>query len=115
MRSKTKTKTVVSKLEMPDGNLSLNDKANSNTLNDYFSLVFVIEPDQPLPDFEDWPFNQLLEHIVITDNDVEKALPGLKSGKSQGPDSLHPKYLKELKDLIKEPKKISMMKRIGGL
>ena len=64
---------------MPVINLTLNDQETANTLNDYFSTVFEIEPDQPLPDFEDWLFNQSLEHIVITDNDVKKGFIWLKT------------------------------------
>ena len=44
MRSKTKTKSVVSKL---DGKLTSNDQETPNTLNDYFSTIFEIEPDEP--------------------------------------------------------------------
>ena len=52
MRSKTKTKSIVTKLEMPDGNLTSTGREIADTLNDYFSTVFEVEPDEPLPDFD---------------------------------------------------------------
>ena len=66
MQSKAKTKSVVSKLEMPDGNLTSRDHETANTLNNYFSPVFEIEPNEPLPDFVDWNFAETLEYILQT-------------------------------------------------
>ena len=66
VRSKTKTKSVVSKLEMPDGKLTSNNQETANTLNDYFSTVFKIEPDEPLPEFEDRPYVQPLSSLEMT-------------------------------------------------
>ena len=52
VRSKTKTKSIVTKLEMPNGNLMTTDQETADTLNNYFSTVFEVEPDEPLPGFE---------------------------------------------------------------
>ena len=103
VRTKTKTKSVVSKLEMPNGELSSNDQETANTLNEYFSTVFEIEPDDPLPNFEDRPFHYITDNLIINENNVEKAVAALKPGKSQGPDLIHPKFLKETKDYIIQP------------
>ena len=103
VRTKTKTKSVVSKLEMPNGELSSSDQETANTLNEYFSTVFEIEPDDPLPNFEDRPFHYITDNLIINENNVEKAVAALKPGKSQGPDLIHPKFLKETKDYIIQP------------
>ena len=47
-RSK-QTKSKVTKLEMPDGKLSSTDQETANVLNDYFSTVFEVEPDESVP------------------------------------------------------------------
>ena len=112
VRTKTKTKTVVAKLEMPNGKFTCNDQETANTLNDYFSTVFEKEPDEPLPVFEERPVTKHLENIDIAEKDVEKVLTALNPSKSQGPDMFHPKFLKETKDLIKYPLKIIFQKSL---
>ena len=71
---RTKTKTVVAKLEMPNGKFTCNDQETANTLSDYFSTVFEKEPDKPLPVFEERPVTQHLKNIDIAEKDVEKVL-----------------------------------------
>ena len=110
VRSKTRTKSVVSKLVMPNGNLTSTDQETANTLNEYFSTVFEVEPDGPLPPFENRPFRYQTDNIVVTENDVEKSLAALKPSKSQGPDLFHPKFLKETKDNITKPLKTIFQK-----
>ena len=50
--------------------------------------------------FEARPFP---DNLIINENNVEKAVAALKPGKSQGPDLMHPKFLKETKDYIIRP------------
>ena len=113
VRSKTKTKSIVTKLEMPDGNLTTTDQETADTLNNYFSTVFEVEPDEPLPEFENRTFTQPLEDISITNSIVDKVLSALNAGKSQGPDQIHPKFLKETKDLLIEPLTIIFQKSLN--
>ena len=97
---------------MSDRNLTSRDQETANTLNNYFSTVFEIEPEEPLSDFVDRNFAELLEYINIMDKDVEKILVALKPGKSQGSIFFHPKYIKETMDLIKEPLKVIFQKSL---
>ena len=113
MRPKTKTKSIVTKLEMPNGNLTTTDQETADTLNNYFSTVFEVEPDEPLPQFENHTFAQPLEDISITNTIVDKVLSALNAGKSQGPDHIQPKFLKETKDLLIEPLKIIFQKSLN--
>ena len=85
---------------MPNRELSSSDQETANTLNEYFSTVFEIAPNDPLPNFEDRPFHYITDNLIITENNVEKAVAAHKPGKNQGPDLLHPKFLKELKYYI---------------
>ena len=86
---------------------------NLDTLNNYFSTVFEVEPDEPLPEFENRTFTQPLEDISIINSIVDKVLSALNAGKSQGPDQIHPKFLKETKDLLIEPLKIIFQKSLN--
>lgn len=106
VRSKSKTKTTVSKLQTGGGALSTNDQETANTLNNYFSTVFEQEPHGPLPPFDERPYQQPLENIEITENAVERVINALNSSKSQGPDNFHPKYLKENKSMLLYPLKV---------
>ena len=106
VRSKTKTKTAVSNLTNSLGGLSKNDQETADILNDFFASVFELEGDGPIPDFDERQYNQELNHILITEEHIEKAINKLKQSKSQGPDNIHPKFLKESQFSIKRPLQI---------
>ena len=91
---------------MPDRKLPSTDQETENTLNDYFSTVFEVKPNEPLPEFEDRTFIQPLEHISITEREFENVVSALNASKRQVPDLFHPKFLKGTKDLITLPLKI---------
>ena len=113
VRSKSKTKTTVSKLQMENGALSTNDQETAKTLNDYFTTVFEREPDGPLPVFPERNYQDILQTTEITETKVEKAINALNPSKSQGPDNFHPKFLKETKDQITKPLKIIYEKSLN--
>ena len=103
VRSKSKTKSTVSKLQMNNGALSTTDQETATTLNSYFTTVFEKEPDGPLPVFQNRVYQEALLTTEISEIKVEKAIEALKPSKTQGPDNFHPKYLKETKDQLKVP------------
>ena len=72
-------------------------------LNTYFASVFEIESQGALPEFPDRDFHETLSYVEITENLVEKAIDRLKPSKSQGPDNLHPKLIKECKNTLLQP------------
>ena len=53
--------------------------------------------------FEKQNYNEPLENVIITEELVSKAIERLNSSKSQGPDNIHPKLLKETQSIIKKP------------
>ena len=55
VRSKTKTKLSVSKLDKGDGELTQCDQEAADVLNDYIASVFEVEEDQELPTFNEQP------------------------------------------------------------
>ena len=103
VRKHTKTKTVVSKLQMPNGELSSTSQETANTLNNYFASVFKKENLDNIPNFDDRPFNQTIETVNITKELVEKAIKRVNPTKSQGPDKIHPRFIEQTKDNIIEP------------
>lgn len=112
VRSKTKTKSAVSNLTNSLGELSKNDQETADILNDFFASVFELEGDGPIPDFDTRQYNQELNHILVTEEHIKKAINKIKQSKSQGPDNIHPKFLKETQSSIKRPLQIIFQKSI---
>ena len=86
-----------------NGTLTVVDKERANILNNYFASVFTKEKDENLPHFEERYITHPLDELEITSETVEKSLSSIKAGKSQGPDMIHPRILKETSSQIIEP------------
>ena len=97
----SKTKKLVSQLLSSDGTLTSSDQETANTLNEYFSCVFSNENTNTIPEFNNINFNHELDQIVITEKKVEEIIRNLKPSKFQGPDKIHPHFLKQTKDQLK--------------
>ena len=78
------------------------DKERANILNNYFASVFTKEKDENLSHFEERYITHPLEELEITNETVEKSLSSMKAEKSQGPDMIHPRILKETSSQIIE-------------
>jgi len=100
IRSKSKIKTGVGDLEGSDGSLYSSNKDKAEILNCYFSSVFTEEDSECIPTLEDRVFNNELTDIVVTPQNVEKALLNLNTSKSPGDDMLHPLVLKEARSVL---------------
>ncbi len=96
-RSKTKTKFVINKLEKSNGELTTDDQESANVLNEYFASVFEDESMRNIPSLDAKQCIEQLISIEINEIKIEKAIDKLKPSKSQGPDNLHPKLIKETK------------------
>ena len=71
------------------------DKEKAEVLADYFSSVFTNEPQGPTPTLQGLKTpEQEMEEIKVTQDDVQKILQKLKTDKAQGPDGMHPYFLK---------------------
>ena len=66
-----------------------------------------------LPDFPDREFMEVLTTIDITSDDIKKAIAKLKPSKSQGPDNLHPKFIKECSEQLIKPLKNIFVKSLN--
>jgi len=81
------------------------DLDKANVLSNYFSIVFNSDLCNVVP-----PCNvrcsTVMDNVIIDVNDVNKCLNILNVNKSYGPDMLHPRILKELKNEIALPLKL---------
>ena len=85
-------------LKCEDGSLVTDDSRKAEVLNNFFSSVFTCEDLNNLPSLDDsvWSEGVTLADIRITPEAVEKKLRELDPNKSQGPDMIPAKVLKEL-------------------
>ena len=78
----------------------------ADVLNDYFLSVFTKEAIEnvPIPQqmFHGTENDKLLD-VIIKKDMVQTKLEEINSNKSEGPDEIHPRLLKELSSVIAEP------------
>ena len=104
IKSKAKTRDGIGDLHVdPEDIKSIkteDNKEKANILSEYFSSVFTKEAEGDVPVPNDSRVQQDMQAITVTENIVLKVLQTLKTDKSPGPDSLHPRLLKELSESI---------------
>lgn len=100
VRSKSKTKVTINELENEDGTLTTDSVEKARILNKYFVSVFTNENTDSMPDFRSRHNGEPLENIEVNDEAVNKIAKKLKPEKSQGPDGIHPKFIKETIDTL---------------
>ena len=95
VRAKTKTKSTLGAIENLQGNLTSDKTESANILNDYFASVFEVEENDQIPEFQERNYDSALIDIEINEEQISKIVKALKPNKSQGPDRIHPRILKE--------------------
>ena len=66
VREKTKTKSGISSLKLPDGTTAETDQAKAEALNNFFSSVFTREDLSTIPTLPDRQFDRLIDNITFT-------------------------------------------------
>ena len=84
-----------------EGKVSESNQETACIQNNFFASVFEKEEDEELPDFMEGNYSQPLESLIFTEEQVSKVIDRIKASKSQGPDNIHPKMIKETKSAIK--------------
>ena len=94
------------------GNTLGNDIDIAERLNNHFSSVFTNEDVSNIPTFDNRVFAHETSTTSITVDKIKKNIMGLKESKSQGPDELHPRVIKECVEEIAEPLTIIFRKSL---
>ena len=95
--SKTKPKENVTNLFKDDGTLTKTNKEKADVLNSFFCSVFTQENTNFMPSFDTFNMKEnALSCFDITEEQVIKRLSQLNINKTEGPDGMHPRLLKEL-------------------
>lgn len=105
VKEKLKTKSGIAELrEEVNGEVKFasSDEDKARVLSEFFGKVFTVEPD--LVDLPEQVYNvpQPMPNIEIAPEDVLGRLQKLKVDKSPGPDNVHPRILKELREELKD-------------
>jgi hypothetical protein len=107
VNSKRKAKSGIPELHVStSGGLrtdAISDSDKAEVLACFFSSVFTVEGEGELPTMESANFTERSRDDKFTPTEVRSLLAGLDASKSQGPDMVHPKVLKELSDIIDIP------------
>jgi hypothetical protein len=111
--SKLKTREGVADLENEDGTFVTVDMDKATKLNNFFCSVFTQEDTSCIPTCESKQCISPLKDIDIEVEVVKKLLKTLDESKSQGPDELHPKILKEMAEELAGPMSCVFRKSIN--
>ena len=99
----TKIVTGIGDLETPSNGLTGNDKDKAEILANFFSSVFTQENMENMPTVTMSKSNGGLKSYEIGVEDVRKKLSILNPNKSPGSDKLHPRILREMKNVLDKP------------
>ena len=103
VNSKLKTRETIPSLKNADGSISVTPREKAESLNSYFSSVFVNEDLANVPDILGNHTEDTLESIDFSEDKVLVKLQQLNPNKSPGPDGWHPYYLRELANELSKP------------
>lgn len=106
-QSKLKTRAGIPDLVIDDGDGNISqakdDESKANHFQEYFGGVFTDEPDGEMPEFDEREYEKALSTIQITEDMILTKLKKIKVNKSPGPDTLHPRVIREISGEICKP------------
>ena len=100
-QSTTRTRPDIADLNV-DGRLTRTEKEKADVLNEFFTSVFTTEDTTDIPTIPPQALSTELRYYNFNEY-VRKKLETLKVSKAAGPDGIHPRVLKKLKDIIHIP------------
>lgn len=102
VNNKLKTRPGIGDLQMDDGSEVVDAQLKANVFNQYFSSVYTVEDLNSVPLYEAREGDKI-SSVEVTEEEVIKLLKNLQPDKSPGPDSIHPRILKECATQIAGP------------
>ena len=112
VHSKLKTRARIPTLNNPNGTFSVSNKEKAESLNSFFSSIFVDEDLANMPEITYSFTGDSLHTLHVTEEFVLSKLNNLDPGKSPGPENWHPYFLKELSKELSHPLSILYNKSI---
>jgi hypothetical protein len=103
VKTKTQARSGVADLKKKDGTKTKTDEEKAELLNEFFQSVFTTEGQGPVPETNEYTFNEELTDFGISVEVVRKLLAGLHIGKASGPDGIPPSVLAKAADELAEP------------
>ena len=104
VKEKTKSKSSIGDLKDANGEIKTDEKDKDEILNAFFALVFTVEGDSELPDFEpNLNEKDNIDIINIKPERVLKQFKNLNVSKSRGSDNCHPFFIRECAEEIYLP------------
>ena len=94
---------MIPSLEKLDNTIATSSKDKTETLNNFFHSVFIMENVHNIPTISAIDNVVPISDIVIDSNIVKNKLDQLDTSKSPGPDKWHPFFLKELSNDLAIP------------
>lgn len=106
-----KTRASIADLETNHGKATTN-KSKAEELNNFFTSVFTKEDVDNVPQLEDKEEVRPMQDLIVSEEIVLTKLQKLNPCKSQGPDEIHPRVLKELCSELAKPLAIVYQKSL---
>ena len=112
--SRLKTKSRVEALRNEEGGLTVDSQEKSEVLSRYFSSVYTIEDDEVPPSSENTFRGPALEDIDVSPEKVRAKLASLRPTSSPGPDTIHPRMLRESASVLSAPLSVLFRKSVDS-
>ena len=112
VRSRMKTTSKISDLDMGHGRMTSTNKEKADTLNSFFCSVFTRENYEDTPTLQSIYDDTPLDDITLTEEIIKNKLLKLNPNKSPGPDGWHPRVFKETAEALTPPLLILLCKSL---
>ena len=112
VRSRMKTTSRISDLDMGNGRMASTNKEKADTLNSFFCSIFTRENHDDTHILQSIHHDTPLDDITLTEEIIKNKIIKLNPNKSPGPDKWRPRVLKEVAEELTPPLLILLRKSL---